>query len=131
MYIRRKNLMIKYWLKIISSNNSSIIKLTYNMLRNDANNNNYYNNLNWASHIKQILNEIGMSHVWNNQYNLSTSNLSAIKQRIIDIYQQTWHNSINQSQRLDSYKQYKNNISMENYLNHLTINTFRISLTRF
>jgi len=63
-----------------------------------------------------------MSNVWNNQYDLNTSNPSAIKQRIIDVYQQTWHNSINQSQRLDSYKQYINIISMENYLNHLTIN---------
>ena len=80
--------MIKHWLKIISFNDISIIKLTYNMLRNDANNNNNYNNLDWASHIKQILNEIGMSNVWN-QYNLNTSNLSAMKQRIIDIYQQT------------------------------------------
>ena len=59
------------------------------MLRIDANNNNNYNNLDWASHIKQILNKIGMSNVWNNQYNLNTSNLSAMKQRIIDIYQQT------------------------------------------
>ena len=70
-----------------------------------------------------------MSNVWNNQYNLNTINLSAIKQRIIDIYQQTWHNSINQSQRLDSYKQYKNIIFMENYLHHLAINNFRIYLT--
>ena len=49
------------------------------MLRNDANDNNNYNNLNWASHIKQILNEIGMSNVCNNQYNLNTSNLSAMQ----------------------------------------------------
>ena len=88
-------------------NDSSLIKLTYNRLRNYVNDINNYSNLNWASHIKQILNEIGMSNVWNNQYNLNTSNLSSIKQRIIDIYQQTWHNSINQSQKLDSYKQYK------------------------
>ena len=81
--------MIKHWLKIISFNDISIIKLTYNMLQNDANNNNNYNNLDWASHIKQILNKIGMSNVCNNQYNLNTSNLSAMKQRIIDIYQQT------------------------------------------
>jgi len=55
-----------------------------------------------------------MSNVWNYQYNLNTSNLSAIKQRMMDIYQQTWHIRIDPSQRLDSYKQYKNNISMEN-----------------
>ena len=43
--------MIKYWLKTISSNDSSLIKLIYNILRNDVNDNNNYNNLNWASHI--------------------------------------------------------------------------------
>ena len=84
------------------------------MRRNVANDHNFYNNLIWASHIKHILKEIGMSNVWNYQYNLNTSNLSAIKQRMMDIYQQTWHIRIDPSQRLDSYKQYKNNISMEN-----------------
>ena len=72
MYMRRNILMITYWLKIISSNDSSIIKLTYNMLLNDANDNNNYTNLNWAYHIIHILNEIGMSTVWDNQYNLNT-----------------------------------------------------------
>ena len=130
MIIQRKILMLKYWIKIIKTQNSSLIKRTYNLLRNDADNNIHYNKLNWAYQIKQILQEIGMLNIWYNQDN-HTIKINIIKQRITDIYQQTWQNNIIHSNRLDSYKLFKHTISIEDYLNYIDINKFRIILTRF
>jgi len=51
---------------------------------------NYYG-LNWAEKIKQILDEIGMADLWLTQ-NTTSISIHHIKQRIIDIYHQTWKN---------------------------------------
>ena len=70
----------------------------YNTLLTDANNNITYNGMNWANQIKTILNYIGMSNLWNNQ-SVVYINYASIKQRILDIYKQTWHAKINNSSR--------------------------------
>ena len=70
----------------------------YNTLLTDANNNSTYNGMNWANQIKTILNNIGMSNLWNNQ-SVVYINYASIKQRILDIYKQTWYAKINNSSR--------------------------------
>ena len=44
----RKINMIKYWVKILQQNDSSLLKKVYVMLKNDTDSNNNYNGLNWA-----------------------------------------------------------------------------------
>ena len=51
----RKIIMIKYWMKVISQDDSSLLKQVYIMLKNDTEANRNYNGKNWASHIKSIL----------------------------------------------------------------------------
>ena len=51
-----------------NNNNNSILKQTYFMQNEDFENNNLYNGLNWAGKLKkQILDEIGMSNIWQMQ----------------------------------------------------------------
>ena len=53
--------------------------------------------MNWANQIKTILNNTGMSNLCNNQ-SVVDINYSSIKQRILDIYKQTWYAKINKLQ---------------------------------
>ena len=86
LYIMRKVNMVRYWIKLLRSNENKITKQVYQMLRQDANNNISYNKLNWASHIKSILETLGLSNFWTTQDMINQENcnsvLSVIKQRI-------------------------------------------------
>ena len=55
--------MIKYWIKIVSSDHT-ILKTVYHMLRTDVTNGNTYNKMNWAAQIKNILDNSGLSEIW-------------------------------------------------------------------
>ena len=87
------------------------------MLFTDAYNNVTYNGLNWANQIKTILNNIGLSNLWNNQ-SVIDINYASIKQRILDIhvYKQSWYANINNSGRLSSYCLFKHDFTAEKYL---------------
>ena len=97
--------MIRYWIRIIKLNDNSTVKIVYNMLKNDANNNVNYNGHNWASEIKNILESLGMANLWVNQEH--NNDLLLIKERILDQYKQSWYSAINNSQRLISYCRFK------------------------
>ena len=121
--------MLKYWTKILTSR-SNLTKIVYKMLRNDVENGNIYNEMNWAYQIKHILDNIGLSDIWIQQDTV-TINFLVIKQRIIDIYKQTWYTRLCNSNRLSSYVMYNTELKMENYLNNIYVEKYRIALTKF
>ena len=55
LFVMRKIYMIKYWIKLITVPDSSLIKIVYNALKSDADRNINYNGNNLASHMKVIL----------------------------------------------------------------------------
>lgn len=83
------------------------------MLLNAADRNITYNKMNWAYQIKTILDSIGMTYVWDNQFE-STVNFLSIKQRIIGIYKQSWYARINS--KLSSYSLFKHDLVMKKKL---------------
>ena len=83
----------------LSSEEDSVLLKIYNILKLDAENGYTYNGNNWAYNIKTILDQIGMSNIWENQLNI-TIDYHKIKQRILDIYQQTWYSSTDNSPSL-------------------------------
>ena len=101
----------------------------YSMLREDANSGISYNGMNWAYQIKTMLNKIGFSDIWNNQGNFDI-NYSVIKQRVLDIYKQTWYAAINNSSRLASYSHFKYEFKLEKYLSCITDKRYLIALSR-
>ena len=85
----------------------------------DAENGLNYKNSNWAYHVKCLLEECGLSFIWQNQFN-NEVNFNIIKQRILDIYCQQWYSEINNSRRLESYCLFKQSFKFENYLDFIT-----------
>ena len=130
MKICLKIIMIKYWFKLLKLNNDCILKKTYIMLKEDADNNITYNGKNWAYQIKIILNEIGMSNIWIQQDRINFD-IQTIKCRILDIYKQNWYSNINNSNRLISYSLFKFEFNHEKYLDIINIDKYRIALTQF
>ena len=124
--------MIKYWVKIVKQEDSSLVKKTYLLLKADADSNITYRGNNWAFQIKKFLSELGFLYVWQNQnQNENDIPLSAIKQRILDNYLQKWYADINNSSRLQSYCIFKHSFDREKYLSVISDYKLRNTLSRF
>ena len=99
------------------------------LIKLDADNNISYNGFNWAYQVKGILDSLGLSHIWIHQFEMDIP-FSLIKQRIFDMYKQTWYAIINNSNRLLLYARYKHDFNFENYLNFISENKYRVALTK-
>lgn len=128
--INRKIIMIRYWIKLLRSDDNFIPKNIYLMLKMDADNNKTYNGANWAYQIKCILDSIGLSNIWFQQSDINIP-FNLIKQRILDIYRQSWYASVNNSNRLLMYSRYKHDLIFENYLDFISEKKYRIALSQF
>ena len=126
----RKINMIKYWIKILQQDDTSLLKQVYLMLKRDSDNNKNYSGQNWASQIKRILQCHGFEYIWRDQNEICIPFLS-IRQRILDTYKQTWYSEINNSSRLDAYRLFKHNFELESYLNIEMNKKYKLALTRF
>ena len=127
---QRKLNILKYWIKLLKLQQDSVPKKIYLLLKDDANKNMTYNGSNWAFQIKSILESIGLAFIWYNQLEMDIP-FSLIKQRIMDMYYQSWYSDINNSNRLITYCRYKHDFAFENYLDVLKENKYRVALTRF
>ena len=83
-----------------------------------------------AFHIKSILEKCGLFYLWQHQFDMPI-NYNLVKQRILDIYHQTWYTEINNSRRLETYALFKHSFEFEQYLDIIKEPKFRIALTRF
>ena len=61
-----------------------------------------YYGANWDFQINSLLDKLGLTYVWLRQGDI-TILFSLIKQRILDLYKQTWYAEINNSNRLLMY----------------------------
>ena len=126
----RKIRIFKYWIKILKKNDTSLTKQIYLMLKEDADRNCTYNGKNWASQIKQILQEHGLGCIWQLQTEIVIP-FETIKLRIFDNYKQKWYANINNSLRLQSYSVFKHNFELEKYLSVKAEKKHIFALTRF
>lgn len=126
----RKIIMIKYWVKVISRDNSTLTKRIYLTLKDDTESGRNYNGKNWAFQIKSILQQHGLGYIWTQQFDIEIP-YNTIKQRIFDMYHQKWYSDINNSSRLQAYCSYKHDFKLEKYLSVVMENKFKIALSRF
>ena len=86
---------------------------------------------NWASEIKIILDDLGYSDVWINQFDL-LPNISVLKERLYDQFKQLWHTKVFESSRLQYYAIFKDNFvtESEKYLHVLNDWKLRTALSR-
>ena len=100
LYISRYVRVIKYWIKLMKSDNVLIKELYLDMMV-DANR----GLKNWASQVKMLLDMYGFSHIWLTQHVTNLENFHIVfKQRVIDEFIQNWHVHIDNSKSLILYK---------------------------
>jgi hypothetical protein len=121
--------ILKFWFKILKSEQHLYIKKVYNMMIFNIEQKPNYKC--WANSIKQLLQRLGFYHVWVNQ---GVGNeilfLNLVKQRLKDNYMQNWTESLRNSSRASLYILFSN-FDFKLYLEQINIQKFRIALTRF
>jgi hypothetical protein len=128
LYINRYVHIIKYWFKLLNTDNV-ILKCVY---QNALEQCNHYGVKNWTYNVKCLLNEHGFSEVWNlpAQFEAKTF-IPIFKQRIIDCFKQKWCADIAANNVLNTlYSHIKTSFGIENYLNILLCKTSRSCLTK-
>ena len=125
LYINRYVRIIKFWCKVINSSNA-IVKHLYRMLLEKCN----AGVKNWASNVKALLDVYGFSYIWNGQ---ETMNLicfpTVFKNRVLDVFVQSWHSSVDVSNTLCTYSTFKSAFEYEHNLDVLP-KSLRIALSR-
>ena len=113
MRTNRLLIIIKYWFKVISSEDTKFIKCVYNMMLND------------------VLSELGFYEVWVQQgvgnYNLF---LSLLKQKLTDTFVQN-HNARVQTLNRARFFNLFSSFKWQNYLNLIKVQKYRNALIRF
>ena len=127
LYVSRYTRIIKFWCHIINTDNILVNKL-YSSLVDACSTG--ANACNWTKNVKSLLDKYGVSFVWSNPFsvNLKTFHLQ-LKQRVLDVFKQSWYNDIANNRVLTLYKNYKLSFDFEHYLNILP-NKLRMAISR-
>ena len=129
MIINRQYRIIKFWLKIIKSSDRKYVQICNNLMLYDIIV--FPNKMNWAKHVRNLLNDTDFSHVWNNQRVANEiSFLSMLRQRLQDIYVQGWRSRLNEPSRASLYKHISQIFCYKQYLDYVAVEKFRYALTR-
>lgn len=128
LYVNRYVHIIKYWFKLMNTDNI-ILKGIYQNALEQCNLN---GTKNWAYLVKNLLNEYGFSDVWNCPQRFEVKTFIPIfKQRVVDCFKQKWFADIAVNNVLNTlYAYVKTSFGMENYLNLLSCKSSRICLTK-
>lgn len=126
LYINRYVRIIKYWFKIVNSNNI-ILKSMYNHALDDHNNKGYTN---WVSNVKTLLNNYGFAYVFDNPNAIHVNTfISEFKSRIVNTFNQEWCVTAGNSPVLDMYRVFKPTLDYEHYLD-IVPRTLRLYFVR-
>ena len=104
---------ISYWLKILCMPETRHPKSIYLMLKGLDEN----NKITWATKVRNLLFKYGFGFVWLNQgVGDNKEFLKQFELRIIDCCKQDWHDEVNMSEKLCTYKCFKSLLEIETYL---------------
>ena len=127
LYVLRKVRILKYWYKILSSQNTLLYKV-YEQQKNSIMQGSSENN--WVFQLKLLLNELGFTFLWDNQ-SITKLQLQMVIQCIYDQYYQSWYSEVNNSGKLETLKCLNKVFNFEKYLKCINIDCHRVALTRF
>ena len=128
LYIQRYILILKYWLKLLHTDNVILKRIYQNSLERCK----LGSKNNWANKVKTLLDTFGFSDYWLYQNNIDeTRFISIFKTRILDCFKQTWSSNIKNNRVLKSlYQCIKPNWGLENYIRILNTKQNRSALTK-
>ena len=120
--------LIRFWLKIIESDETKFIKCTYNMMLNDIERQPQQKN--WAKSIKSLLENVGLNYAWTyQQVGDKKLFLNLFKTRTNDQFIQNWNSQLDNSSRAKTYCLLAK-FSFKPYLDIINVKKFRFELTR-
>ena len=115
LYITRYVQIIKYWFRVINTNNI-LLKKVYDFAKQDC----LKGLNNWVSNVCRLLNENGFSYVWENPFSVNIKAFIPIfRQRILDNFIQTNMSKIEKSPSLVLYRQLNETCNYKKYLDVL------------
>ncbi len=121
--------MLSYWGKLVTEQCSKLASVVYNVFIDGYRNNSLYSP--WISSIEELLNDTGFSNVFRTHEFPSVDWLiRAVKLRLQDQYIQQWNSLVQTSPKSISYRLYKVNWGMEQYLLKLP-SILRICMCKF
>ena len=121
--------ILKYWHKIANSDSGKIAVKMYKLIR--VLQDRKLVKSKWLQHVKKLLDNLGLSELWNNSnmYNWHEFNTICMK-RIKDQYIQKWDSEVTTGEKCVTYRLFKHNIKFEKYLDNLP-EGYRSSFTKF
>ena len=120
--------MIKMWCHILNKRHS----LVYEAYLSDFDLASVDHDASWAGSVKTLLTYYGFAHVWDNQGTLNVRKFSrAFKLKVQESYRRHWKNTLAASNKLSTYRKFKNNFEFEEYLNIIKKQNLRSNLTKF
>ena len=126
LYINRYIRIIKFWFKIIRTNNiimNSIVETCISDIDKGI--------TNWFANVRNLLEKYGFLDIWLDPLSVNQNQFIAIfKQRLLDEYIQEWRASVNNNDILFLYRSVKINFGMESYLENIFSRNLRIALTK-
>ena len=106
---------INYWSKLINGKPEKLPVVLYKFSLDK-----YGNDILWLNNVKKILDECGMSYIWESQYFNGSNWLNAtIKQILIDQFKQIWKGRVYESPKGLNYRLFKENLEFEEYFTKL------------
>ena len=112
LYITRYLRILKYWIKLLNTENI-ILKYVYKMCLEECNN----GKNNWLYNVKDLLVKNGFAYIWDQQ-NIMNVNvfINAFQQRLLDNFYQCWYSEKENSAVLELYNNVKVSFGYEQYL---------------
>ena len=131
LYIDIQCRVISYWAKLVTGDVLKLSGMIYRILYSLFKYSNVRNSrFAWIKNVKEILNNCGMSGIWEtHSFPNEKWLISAVKQKLRDIYIANWHAQLDTSSSATTYKLIKTRFGMENYLVTLPMK-FRKSLIK-
>ena len=127
LIVRQKVKALKYWAKVVSQPESSIIKKVYNTLLNLSNG----GLKNWVSNIELMLVKAGFQDIWTKQ-ECPKIDVNCFKKAVQDKYAYVWLKETQKvNSKLRTYCTFKQTFNLEAYLLEVTDYKLRKCLTKF
>ena len=126
--VNRQFIMLKYWLKLLQTDNCILKNLYHNMYHANVTN----NVQNWLFEIRKILISLGMNDVWQNQFVENEKLfLSVAKQRLIDLAYQKIDSFVDNSNKCFIYRHIHKHRQLQDYLVKNISSKCRQIITKF
>ena len=130
LIIERHLRILKYWTKIISGKPNPLVCSMYRFMYQKCEMQREF--VNWASLVKKLLNDLGLSQVWQQQScGVTNLFLKICKQRLRDHFLQSWVSYVINSETAMFYKHFRMTPNYSVILEKIDINKYKYCFLKF